>query len=210
MEVYLQVLRVADDPERLLCSRQRHVESAKVGEEADRLDGMRIFESGADAGEYDNIALPALKRVHRADFDELEVLFELRDIDGRRDARADLMHLRGVRRDNADGVSDRGGRQEEEEAMDEVDDEIGFARIEKTGATLRAERLKSSDWRSVRRGDRGRRSRERRSAGRDSRRRAGGRACCRSVGSGRRSDWAKARWAAPCGTGCAARGGDTR
>ena len=43
MEINLQMLGISHDPQRLLGSRQGHVQSLQVGEKADGFDGLRVF-----------------------------------------------------------------------------------------------------------------------------------------------------------------------
>ena len=141
MEINLQMLGIPHDPQSLLGSCQRHVQSLQVGEKAHRFDGLRVFQGGSNARKNDDVAFAALKRVHRADFDQFQVFFELCRIDDAVHSIADLMHLRGVGRNDADGVADGRGRELEEESVNEIDDDFRFAEIVETGSMLGADSL---------------------------------------------------------------------
>ena len=141
MEINLQMLSVSHDPQRLLGSGYRHVQSLQVGEEAYRLDGLHVFHCGPNARENDNIALSALECIDRADLHQFEVLLESRSIDGGVDSAADLMHLGSVGRNNSDRIADHGRRQSKKESMDEIRDEICLAGIMKRGAMFGAQTL---------------------------------------------------------------------
>ena len=95
-----------------------------------------------------------MKRVHRADFDQFQVFFELRSIDHAIHSIADLMHLGGVGRNHADGITDGGRRQLKEESMNEIDDDFCFTWIVEAGSMLGADSLDGIEFEEVLRGHR--------------------------------------------------------
>ena len=64
------------------------------------------------------------------------------------------MHLGGVGRNHADGITDGGRRQLEEESMNEIDDDFCFTWIVEAGSMLGADSLDGIEFEEVLRGHR--------------------------------------------------------
>lgn len=142
MPIDFEIGRVADDPQRLLRSRQRHVESPEIRQETETLQVLRSLHLRANTGEDDDIGLSALKRIHGADLDVFDLGIEAVLPNDPVNDFADLPHLRDVRRDDADGVVRLRRRKRREKLCDDGTDDRRLLPIEEAAALLLADALR--------------------------------------------------------------------